>query len=312
MRTAEREVRGEIMKTDVFVKIVSEDHPQDELERDVDTCFSMFREFESRFSRFIPGNELAALNAAEEMVVSAELFDMLSRSIGYYRKTDRMFDPSILRTLIGEGYGESFGTPGFGKAGESSDDRIPFDSVELDRDRLLVRKSKALTIDLGGIGKGYVADRVTGFLGMKYRHFVIDAGGDMYCSGTDVERGLDAWAIDVENPVDPAKSIAMLALSDRAVATSGVNRRKWTTESREKSHLIDPMGRESVKGDILSVTVVAGSVTDADVYAKSLLIMGVEKGMVFAEREHLAALFVMKDGAVRKNDPFETFIWEKL
>ena len=310
IRSAEREVKGEIMKTDVFVKIVSEERPQDELVRDIDTCFSMFRDFESRFSRFIPGNELAALNVSGEAVVSEELSDMLARSLEYYRATDGVFDPSILGMLIGEGYGESFGTSGFGTPGAPSGERIPFDAMELDRERLSVRKPQALAIDLGGIGKGYVVDQVAAFLRTKYRHFVVDAGGDMYCSGQDIERNLDAWAIEVEDPADPAKSLVMLALTDKAVATSGINRRRWMSAAGEKSHIIDPKGNGSVIGDILSVTVVADTVTDADVYAKTLLIMGTEKGLAFAEETGLAVLFASKDGGVIRNVALDKQVWK--
>ncbi len=310
--SVEREVTKEIMRTDVFVKIVSEEHPQEELKRDLDTCFSMFRAFEARFSRFIPGNELSVLNAAEEISVSPELFDMLSLSVGYHRGTGGIFDPGIFRILVSEGYGESFGALGFGTVLDMSGDRTSFGAMELDRERQLVRKPAGLKIDLGGIGKGYIVDQVVAFLRVKYRHFVVDAGGDMYCAGADALRGLDAWAIEVEDPADSERSLAMLALSDRAVATSGTNRRKWATGTGEKSHLIDPKEGKSVTGDIVSVTVVADSTTDADVYAKVLLIMGAEKGMIFADRERLAALFAMRDGSVRKNGRFDGHIWKNI
>lgn len=309
MKTVEREVRGEIMKTDVYVKIVSEHYSSAELEADLDTCFTMFREFESRFSRFREGNELARLNASKESAVSPELFDMLLRSQTYYKETSGWFNPGILPALIGEGYGGSFGSSGFGVP-ETASGRTPsFNAVGLDAKTLTVRKPEAVKIDLGGIGKGYVVDRVADVLRRKYRNFIVDAGGDMYCAGRDVERNLDAWAIEAEDPTDPSRSLAMVALSDRAVATSGINRRKWEVEGVEKSHLIDPMSGKSAANGILSVTVVADTTTAADVYAKTLLLMGAEAGMAFAAQKGIAVMLVEKGGSIKRNDFFEAILW---
>lgn len=312
MNAVEREMRGEIMKTDVYVKIVSEHFPSAELETDLDTCFMMFRDFEARFSRFQEGNELARLNASEESVVSLELFDLLSQSRTFYEETSGRFDPSILPMLIREGYGASFGSIGFGVPGAVSGKTSSFDTVSLDAKTLTVRKPESMKIDLGGIGKGYIVDRVADVLGKKYRDFVVDAGGDMYCAGRDVERDLRAWAIGVEDPMDLSRSLAMVALSDHAVATSGINRRKWAVDQSEKSHLIDPMSGKSVVGDIVSVTTIANTTLSADIYAKTLLLMGIERGMIFAKQKNLAVMFVEKSGGIKKNDLFETMLWKNV
>jgi len=95
-----------------------------------------------------------------------------------------------------------------------------------------VRKPRDVAIDLGGIGKGYIVDQVADELSKKYAHGIVDAGGDMRIMGKNREQNLDYWAIDVENPFDATRALAVLLLSECAVATSGTNRRKCGTRDR--------------------------------------------------------------------------------
>lgn len=310
-RSVERRIPGEIMKTDIFVKVVSRNHDPARMEADIDAALGMFREFESRYSRFRPESELSIFNSGSGMEVSSEFFSLLERSSGWFRETDGVFDPSILSSLEAEGYGASFGNERFGtvRVGDGVAHRPRFDEITLGPGHF-VRKPLSLRIDLGGIGKGYIVDRVAEHLARTYDHVFVDAGGDIRTHGANVEEEYDFWAVDIEDPSGKEDSLATLLLRDKAVATSGTYRRRWTIPVGEKHHLIDPKTGRSAETDLAAVTVIAESAERAEVYSKTLCILGSESGRRHAETNRIPALFVTKDGGTMYTGRMESYIWK--
>jgi thiamine biosynthesis lipoprotein len=298
------------MKTDVFVSVLSETAETARMESDIDEAFRMFRTFESRFSRFRPESELSRLNASGEMAVSSDLFSLLECAKRRHEETDGLFDPSILSALEAEGYGGSFRTESFGIPGKPVAERHFFREIRLDPMSRTVRKPIGLRIDLGGIGKGYIVDRVAEFLKREYRHFFVCAGGDICAGGKNMVAGYDYWAVDAENPVSDAASIATLLLSDKAVATSGIDRRRWMVDGNERHHLVDPRTGRSAETDLVSVTVVGETVEEAEVWSKSLVILGLEEGRKRAEEKNIPTLFVTRSRGMEYNSFMEPYVWK--
>jgi thiamine biosynthesis lipoprotein len=311
-QSAEREVQGEIMRTDVFVKIFSDQQDALSLEKDLDRAFALFREFESRFSRFREESELSIFNRSSSAIVSVELFDLLLRSQAYVYETEGVFDPTILPALEQEGYQASFGSDRFGVPAKTpSQTRSVFSDIVLNPYTRQVSKPKECRVDLGGIGKGYIVDRVAQVLRKTYTHFIVDAGGDMYIAGSDPLAGYPYSAIDIEDARYGKGNVGLLLLSNRGVATSGVNRRKWQQGQEEKSHLIDTRRQQSVASDALAVTVVAGSTERADVMAKTLCLLGWEQGKKFAQEKRIPAFFILKNGTIEANNFMQPYLWQK-
>lgn len=312
-QSAEYEVKGEIMKTDVYIRVFSETHTVSQMEADIEQAFLMFRDFEMRFSRFRPESEVSRLNVSSTFHVSDELFDILIRSKAYFEETNGIFDPTILATLLREGYGSSFGTNEFGRSGRGRlTEAYTFSDVSLDVSTHLVMKPELCLIDLGGIGKGYIVDRVAEKLACSYTNFIVDAGGDMYVSGRDCSSSYPSFAIEIENAHAKQGGIGLLMVSDQAVATSGVNRRRWKQAGgkTEKSHLIDVERRMSTESDLLTTTAVAKTAERADVMAKTLCLLGSERARLFAEDKHIPAFFILKDGIIETNTYMQPFIWK--
>ena len=135
-------------------------------------------------------------------------------------------------------------------------------------------------IDLGGIGKGYAAERAAEILAVA-GPCLVNAGGDIAVRG-------GSWPIGVET----ADGSLTLELSGGGLATSGRDRRAWKRAGRELHHLIDPRTGAPAESDILRVTVVAGDAVEAEVAAKDLFLSGSEE----ASRSALSAVLVTADG----------------
>lgn len=309
-KKSEREIFRDIMKTDVFVKILSDEQSQEEMDYDVDQAFKMFRDFERKMSRFAPESELSQLNRSEEMIVSEELFDLLERCKKYHRETEGLFDPAVLPDLKREGYELSIDDDRFGMNGSEGINKYVFSDIFLDEKTRSIQKPLELEIDLGGIGKGYIVDKVAGILAEKYANLFVCAGGDIRAIGQNQEDGYDFWASDVEDPLGGDKSVATLLLRNNGVATSGVNRRKWGTGEKKKHHLIDPRSKQAAETDLITVTVVAPTTERADVWAKVLCILGIKKGMEYARKKNVSALFVDIFGNVFYTQDMGQYIWE--
>ena len=303
--SANKKVEKEIMKTDIFCEILYEaGYPEEKALSSLEIAFSLFRDFEQRYSRFLKGNELWNFNESEGGVISEELFRILQESKRYHEATGGLFDPSILPALEAEGYAGVYNKT------TSTKESIPFLELSLDHTTLTAKKPFGLKIDLGGIGKGLIADKVSAFLGKNYRHHIVDAGGDIFAKGSNQKESYPYWAIDIEHPFMPETSAALLLLSDMAVATSGKNRRHWIKNGSKKHHIIDPITEKSASSDLLSVTVIAENVTKADVFAKTLFIAGKERGILLAETLSLPAIFIDQDAAITINRFAESYVWK--
>ncbi len=288
-RTIERRVDGEIMGTDVLIRIASREASKGAMEESIEEMLQSMREFADRFSRFRQGNELWHFNESEGGAVSAELFILLSHAVEHFQESSGRIDPSILPRLEAEGYRGAY-------AGEVPDGKVPFTTLVLDPATQSARKPRDLKIDFGGFGKGYIVDSVTDELARRYPHVLVDAGGDIAVRGSDVGRGENGWIIDVEHPATRESSGILLRITDAAVATSGRNRRTWNVDGRVKHHLIDPSTGEPSMSDLLSLTVIAPGCETADTLAKTLFLMGKERAVKTAEQDQIPMIAFGENG----------------
>jgi thiamine biosynthesis lipoprotein len=287
------------MNTDILCEILFRDGEEEKAVAALETVFDVMREFEKRYSRFQENNELYRFNQSTSLVVSPDLFEMLTLAKKFHQKTGGLFNPSILPALEKEGY---CGAP----LGLTSDAKSDFSLLQLDPLTHTASKPANMKIDLGGIGKGYIVDQAAQFLKNHFDHFLIDAGGDIFLSGSNQKEGYPYWAIEVEQERGEA---SLLLLSDMAVATSGRNRRHWVQNGKEKHHLIDPRTETSAVKDFISVTVLAKDTATADALAKSLFIAGREHGPKLAEIWKIPALFREASNKVTHNQYIQPYVW---
>ncbi|HET6953085.1 MAG TPA: FAD:protein FMN transferase, partial [Acidimicrobiales bacterium] len=127
--------------------------------------------------------------------------------------------------------------------------------------------------DPGGIGKGLAADLVTAeLMAAGAAGALVNLGGDLRVRG-EPPAG-DVWSVAVAHPLDPARDLLHLGLTDGAVASSSRLRRRWTQDGRDRHHLIDPRTGGPAGSPLLAVTVVALDGWWAEAAAKSVFVAG--------------------------------------
>ena len=144
-------------------------------------------------------------------------------------------------------------------------------------------------LDTDGVVKGWAAQRAADLLlSAGVRSFCLNAGGDVVTAG-EPEPGRP-WQVAVRDPFDPRGHLAILSLRDGAVATSGTYERG--------AHVWD--GRTGSRAlDLVASTVVAPSLTDADVLATSVLVLGADGPQWAVEQGADLVITVDHAGAVR-------------
>ncbi len=304
--SVEREVRREIMNTDIYIKILSHPEEQQLLKAHLEEIFVFFRDFERRFSRFRTDSELSQFNQGRGGRVSSDLFSILKRAQEYCTQTAGIFDPAILPTLERVGYPHSSTANT-----EELPKRQSILELIFDPARSSITKPESLKIDLGGIGKGYAVDQASQKLrACGHQNFVVDAGGDIFASGINQEASYPYWAFDIENPHQPDQSVATVLLSNEAIATSGRNRRTWTKNGSVKHHLIDPATLDSASMNLMTVSVITPNTTSADIWAKTFFILGVDQGLPLAEQMGIPTLFITHDHKMITSSTWQQKIWQ--
>lgn len=160
--------------------------------------------------------------------------------------------------------------------------------------------AEGMTVDLGGIAKGYAIDLATEALqAAGARAGIVDIGGDLRLFG--LPEGGGRWRVLVARPPDIHETI-VLRVPPSAVTTSGDYARHFSVEGRQFSHIIDPRTGWPVT-DVPSATVVAPDATMADALATALSVLGAAEGVPLIDSLPDVECMIMErqpDGTVRK------------
>jgi thiamine biosynthesis lipoprotein len=260
---------------------------------------------EARLTRFRPESELSRLNARSGRWVSVS--DTLLQAVLAARHaawlTEGLCNPLVLPALVAAGYERSFAE--MQHEGLNDSRAVPAPAVVPDWHGIaikpkhhLIRLPAGAQIDLGGTGKGWSAQRIADRLA-AYGPCLVDAGGDLVARGKP--QGSAGWRIEVAEPGQPddAPAVSSILVSDAAVATSGIDYRRWMRGGKPQHHLIDPRTGQPAVTDVLAATVIDTSATLAEAYAKALVILGSAAGLDWImQQPQRAALVVRTDGAV--------------
>ncbi|HTL40773.1 MAG TPA: FAD:protein FMN transferase [Pseudolysinimonas sp.] len=273
----------------------------------MDAVLRELERLEGLWSRFLPGSDLSRLNLADGAPVRVDpatvgLLHVMGQAIA---ETGGAFDPTLLPALVDAGYAVSMVDPAHSTAlpptahaGGAFGDTI-IDGFE-------VTLPAGLTVDAGGIGKGYAADRLTSLARVRGASgAMVEIAGDLVVFGEAPQPG--GWVIGIEDPREPARHRTTVRLAEGAVATSGTRKRRWMRDGAERHHLIDPRTGASARDDIDAVTVIAGSGARAEALAKYAFVHPIGDTLAWLPTRNAAGFIVTADGAVHATSTWEDF-----
>jgi thiamine biosynthesis lipoprotein len=249
-----------------------------------------------RMSTFRPDSEISRLNrhGRGALALSAETFAVLAAARRTSEASGGAFDVTAgpLVNAWGFGPGRVARIPSLAERAGLRE-RVGFRLLELDPRALAVRKAHpGMYVDLSGIAKGHAVDRAAAALGrLGITDYAVEVGGEVRTAGRNFDG--TPWRVGIEEPHAGAREVRrVVALGERAMATSGDYRIYFERGGHRYCHEIDPARGEPVTHALASVSVVAPDCASADSLATALFVLGPREGRALAEANGLAAYFI--------------------
>ncbi|MCS7312896.1 MAG: FAD:protein FMN transferase [Acidobacteria bacterium] len=268
-----------VMGTYLTVRVSHEDPAH--AERVLDDVIGLVQDLDRRFTLYDPSSELWALNrhaGGPPVPVSEPLWDVLERAIAYSQETAGAFDVTVGPIVQLWGFLEGPRRIPSDEAIAQARARVGYTQIEMNPSHRTVRlATPGMVLDLGGIAKGYALDRAVERLRQAgFHHGFLNFGGDIYAMGAS--DGVDQpWTVVVRHPRRPDQTWRELRVRDMAVSTSGDYERFFVARGRRYSHILSPWTGRPVEADVVSVTVVTPSATEADALSTAFFVMGPER-----------------------------------
>ena len=299
-------------------------------------AWAVLEDREARWSRFRDDSEVSALNAGagRPVPVSDPTRRLLRQAIDAWRLTGGRVDALVLGDLLSLGYDQSHErlprptvaaptgtaptgtapTGGDGAGGDvaagppmrTSARRPTVAAVVVDDEAGTATVPAGTGFDPGGVGKGRIADEVVAAaLAAGADGACADLGGDVAVAGTPPTG--DAWHVAIADPGHLRRTLATVALTTGAVATSSVTRRRWRHGTEDVHHLVDPATGRPSRTDVAAATVLAAEARTAEVLAKAVVLAGLVEGIGLLVDAGATGLVVADDGAVIPVVGFDDF-----
>ena len=239
------------------------------------------RRIENEISDWIPTTPISEVsrNAGIKPVkVPIEVFELVERAIKVSQITSGAFDisyASMDRIWKFDGSMKEMPTP---EAIKKSVEKIGYKNIILDKkEQTIFLKKKGMKLGLGGIGQGYIADKIQALLSSKgCSSGLVNVSGDIFAWGRQPDG--KPWTVGIVNPMNKNKIIATFPLENSAVETSGSYEKFVVFDGKRYSHIIDPRTGYPAMG-VVSVSVFAKKTEIADALATGIFVLGVDVGL---------------------------------
>lgn len=269
-----------IMGTAIRVELWADDKAAGEAA--IAAVMAEMHRIDREMSPYKPESELSRINreaANHPVPISAEMFDILSRSIEFSKLSGGAFD--ITFSSVGYMYDYRRHIKPTDKEIEQALPGINYRHILLDAKRRTVRFARpGVRIDLGGIGKGYAVDNSIALLKQRgITQAIVTAGGDSRVLG---DRGGRPWMVGIRDPRRKDNVVAVIPLVNSAISTSGDYERYFEADGVRYHHILNPKTGRSATG-VHSVSVIGPDATTTDGLTKPVFILGPEKGLRLIE-----------------------------
>lgn len=258
--------------------------------------FEILRSVERSLSSYDPDADVYRLNHEREASITVYSYEAFLLSQRYYQESAGYFDITIGSITKGlYRFGEE-------ERSVSRDERqkakVGFDGMHFNAKKASLESG--VTIDLGGMGKGFGVDKVAAYL--KIQNITqgrVALSGDIRC--------LDICKMAIQNPFGEGEIATFTTKeANTAISTSG-NYRRYIKD-KSQNHLIDPK-RKHAQQVFASITLVShGANSDIDAYATAASVMPLEKAISFLDGLDVGYLLITNGGEQYINDSLENFV----
>lgn len=291
---------------------IYDDMDKKEAEAILEESFVLTREYENLLSKTRPGSDVSAINdtPGEWVEVTDETIEVIRIANMVSWESEGAFDITIGK--ITDMWNFKSEEPKIPDDNNIKDAlaHVDYKAITTGGGKVLLN-DKAGQIDLGGVAKGYIADKVCAFLEEEgVTSAVINLGGNVVVIGEKAED--TPWTIGIERPfADRTEIIGTIETTDATVVTSGIYERNFEKNGKIYHHILDPETGYPAETDLEAVTIVAakGNSGFCDAVSTACLIMGKQQAVDYIEmlrnsypEKELRAAFIDNEGNIVQTD----------
>lgn len=263
--------------------------------------FDDIEAMENRYSRYKEGSEISKINSSPGtfVIVSEDTFDLIGQSLYFSEISDGLFDISIgpLVDLWGIN-GDNPRVPSQSEI-DLALEKINYRNISLDKEHTAVSVADGMSIDAGGIAKGFITDRLVSVLHEKnVQSALLNLGGNLYLYGTKPDGS--SWNIGIRDPFgQQGDYIATVSLKDTSIVTSGIYERYFEADGKKYHHILNPKTGYPEDNELASVSIISPSSTKCDGLSTTCFLLGLEDGMRLIESlDDVEAIMITRDKKV--------------
>lgn len=270
----------------------------------IDSAFSEIERIEALMTTY-SASEITTLNTIGQLEgASKETIFVLKKAKYFSEISNGAFDITVKPVL--DLYTYTFSELGRAPTEEEIKNelsKVNYEKVGIDGRNVIIAKDMSVT--LGGIAKGYAADKAIEILSSYgIKSGLVNAGGDVKALGKKADG--NKWIVALQNPRDENEHIAKIGIDNLSVATSG-DYERYFDESKQAHHIMNPKTGKSAT-ELISVTIITPQAIDADGLATAVFVLGKEEGLKLVERfKGVEGLIVTKDKEIIKSNGFSEY-----
>ncbi len=272
----------------------------------IDGCFKLAEKYENMFSNTIPESDISKINenAGEYIEVSDETVTLIQKGIEYGRISNGKFDitlgkltdlwdfSNISKNLSDDDNKAEASVLPSPVEIEECLSHISYENIQIDGNSIMLADPDA-KLDLGGIAKGYIADKMKEYLLSEgVTAGIINLGGNILTLGEKANGS--SYQIGIQKPfAEDNTAIAKLSLSDYSIVSSGVYERFYQINGKLYHHILNPKTGYPVENNLYGVTIISKDSADGDALSTACFALGLEEGMALVESlEDVEAVFI--------------------
>lgn len=262
---------------------------------------SEIERLENLLSGNIKDSEISRINSAagiEGVEISAETLEVIIKGMEYYETSGGLFDISIGPLVDLWGIGTTNAKVPTQDEIDIARAKMGIDPIARDGNKVMLL-NEGMKIDVGGIAKGYIADKVAQYLKDNgCDAAVINLGGNVLTVGEKPDG--TKWRVGIQNPFGKTgEYLRVVEVEEKSVVTSGSYERFFVEDGITYHHILDPNTGYPVDTDIAGVSIISNRSVDGDGLSTTVFAMGYEKGISLIELiSGVECIIILKDGNI--------------
>ncbi|MBQ9355546.1 MAG: FAD:protein FMN transferase [Clostridia bacterium] len=257
-------------------------------QKTLEEAFLLCEKYENLLSKTRKNSDVYKLNNANDYItVSKDTVKIIKRSVYFSGLSGGLFDITICPvTNLWDFEGTTLPDR---KEIEEAIKNVNYERIKTDGEKVFLDGTE---IDLGGIAKGYIADKLLSFFKEKnVADGIINLGGNVIVFG-DKEK-----SVGIAKPFSENEIVAKVKLKNKSIVTSGTYERFIDIDGKIYHHILDPKTGYSCETDLNSATVIGDTSLDLDALSTICILLGKEKATKLIEQtENTEAVFIDKQG----------------